>query len=980
MTTISSNITLTQSYINGVTAWPITISGGTLASPIVVRFGERLTLTSATTRYFNIGSQYVTIDGSYNTVVISSIPSYLGLVRNGIPKSTSGFSNVTIQNIDISCIGTTSVFASYSGNDGSVAGGFLCQAGFARLASNNIVQNCSCITNSSSASSYAGILIGANASQSGNLIVRNCYAVGNAGNDGGIICGGFAASGAGSRLEIINCYSIGGGASYGGGGIVGPFAASSSATTSRIIVRNCYNPNGSFGGDNGGIFGYGASGFGTKGYIDISNCYAGASSQIFANGADTNYITQTKCYAAGGSWSDTTATSSLVSNSGIWVDISLSATNVPWRLSSAMPNVSLYVPNSISSRTTSITTSAGVLSSPYTYSVIAVNGISTLPAGFSINSSTGVITCSSESSFTYDVRVIAQLNANYGYAIGNILITASPSDKPVVTCMCPDFSNNRIFVATRGTTAGTTSTTINGLGVLNLSTNTWSSINLNTSLAGNVYTMSLYNNTLFVGGSFYNVNNNSQLNYTFKYNITANTIVPVSSTTLGNASSANNSTEMHGPSSSIITETGNVYCHGRFGTTGAAVSSGASLFPYYDFSSQILYKQYASVTTPNPGNGIQTFCQINDTDLYVGGNFTNLGGASVSYFAKANTSTKAFSSVGTVNNSVSLSIYNPTNTTIYLFGAFTSINGSAVSYMSGYNTTTQTFVSITGLSSSDSVSEVAIDISNQKLYMVGSFTTAGGLTLNATGFAIYNISSNTWTAPSTLPHTPTTISMLDCAFNTTNGLVYLIPATSKNALYSYNPSSDTYVTITGANALATSAISNLSYNCMVYSSYNNYLYIGGVFDTCTGGGSSVSCNNILAYDVTNNTFSALDVSGSVNGFTNGVQCMYFNPADNFLYVGGGFNWVAGQKITNYAKYNLSNQTWSSIWPSKYSLVPADEQTIASGGYVSGTGKVRPGYRMHIYNNGVSNQTMYMSTYTFDTSSSVNLNTFARIQF
>jgi hypothetical protein len=106
--------------------------------------------------------------------------------------------------------------------------------------------------------------------------------------------------------------------------------------------------------------------------------------------------------------------------------------------------------------------------------------------------------------------------------------------------------------------------------------------------------------------------------------------------------------------------------------------------------------------------------------------------------------------------------------------------------------------------------------------------------------------------------------------------------------------------------------------------------------------------------------------------------MYFNTADNNLYVGGGFNYVAGKKITNYAKYNVSSKTWSSIWPTTYSLIPADEQTVASGSYVSGVGKVRPGYRMYIYNDGTSNVIMYMSTYTFDTLSSNNLNTFAKL--
>ena len=979
MTTINANITITQSYIDGVSAWPITINSGTASSRVVVRFGETLTITGGTNRYFQIGSQYITIDGSYNTVVISDIPNYFGLVNNGVSSTTSGYSNVTLQNIDISCIGTSSLYAAYSNNSDSVSGGYLCQGGYSRLATNNLVENCACFINENVPIYYAGILIGANASQSGSLTVNRCYTVGNGGNDAGLIIGGFAASGAGSTLVVSNSYSVNTSiASYGLGGIVGPYAASSSATTSRITIANCYNQYSGWYDSQGAMVGFGASSYNGSGYVVIRNCYSNTT--LIASGFNATYVTQPNCYTYNGAWVDATANSRLITNTGLWVDISVNSTNVPWRLASSNPNISLYTPNTISSRKLTITTNPGALSSPYTYSLISVNGSGTIPAGFSINSSTGVITCSSGSSFSYTTRVMARRNADYGYAISNIIINGTLWTNPVVSCMCPDFSNNRLFVATKVSTAGPSSLTINGIGVLDLTTNTWGSINLNTNLAGNVYTMSLYNNNLFVGGSFYNVNSNNNLDYAFKYNIPSNNIAPISQTTLGSATATGSGTNRHGPSSSIVTETGTLYCHGKFGTTGSVITSGASLFPYYDFTSQTLYKRYSSVTTGSTGDGINTFYQVNDTDLYVGGNFTNLGGTSISYFAKGNTTTKTFTSVGTINNYISLSKYNPTNTTLYLFGAFTTINGSSVSYMSGYNTTTQTFITINGgLSTSNSVLDVSIDIPNQKLYLVGSFTAAGGLTLNATGFVIYNITTNTWTVPATLPNSPTTISMLRCAFNTSNGLVYIIPATTKNALYSYNPSSDTYTTITGANLLATSSLSSLSYNCMTYSSYNNFIYIGGVFDTCSGGGSNISCNNILGYDITNNTFAALDASGSLNGYTLGVQCMYFNRVDNNLYVGGGFNYVAGQKITNYAKYDVTSSTWSSIWPTKYSLIPADEQTVVSGTYVSGSGKVRPGYRLYIYNNGTPNTTMYMSTYTFDVNSTNNFNTFATIK-
>ena len=56
MSTISSDITLTQSIINGY-SWPVTIDTG-----VTVTIGEDLSISGGTNRYFIIGGDNVTID------------------------------------------------------------------------------------------------------------------------------------------------------------------------------------------------------------------------------------------------------------------------------------------------------------------------------------------------------------------------------------------------------------------------------------------------------------------------------------------------------------------------------------------------------------------------------------------------------------------------------------------------------------------------------------------------------------------------------------------------------------------------------------------------------------------------------------------------------------------------------------------------------------------------------------------------------
>lgn len=67
--TISVDTTISNANISDYT-WPITINGGSSGSPIVITFGDDITLNSSS-QYFIIGSEYITIEGGNNTVIIN---------------------------------------------------------------------------------------------------------------------------------------------------------------------------------------------------------------------------------------------------------------------------------------------------------------------------------------------------------------------------------------------------------------------------------------------------------------------------------------------------------------------------------------------------------------------------------------------------------------------------------------------------------------------------------------------------------------------------------------------------------------------------------------------------------------------------------------------------------------------------------------------------------------------------------------------
>ena len=282
--TISSSITLTQSVLNGYT-WPVTINGGSLGLPIVLTLGENVTLTNAQ-NYFIINGNYVTIEGNNNTITISGISFYTGLVKNGFYNSTNGFNDITIQNLGVLAINS----------DVAADQGWIGQSSFALNATNNLITNCfsngplrqgsggivgsrayCSVIKSYSTGSHIGGYAGGIFGEYAYGIAENCFSLSPSfGNRGGGIFGGNS-----NAATATNCYSTGI-INDNCGGIFGGFSTNCTAT-------NCYS-SGSIGSNAGGIFGGNSSG-----------------------GIATN------CYIANSAWSDVSANAVLTGTNGtVW--------------------------------------------------------------------------------------------------------------------------------------------------------------------------------------------------------------------------------------------------------------------------------------------------------------------------------------------------------------------------------------------------------------------------------------------------------------------------------------------------------------------------------------------------------------------------------------------------------------------------------------------------------------------------------------
>jgi hypothetical protein len=447
MSYISSSRTIEQSDISGF-SWPVTIDGGSVGTPTVVTFLGDLSLNS-TNNYFVVESQYITVDGSGHTVTIDGVTGgYPGLVKS------NNYSHTTIQNIHM---------AATNGSILSVYAGWIGQTTYGQGLSNNQFINCS---NSApiNGGGGGGIIGGRSGQLGGNVTATNCSNIGNVYQGGGIF--GECCGCDGGSITATNCYNSGtivGSGGYSSSGIIGD---SCGYLNGIVTIENCYNRGTVTGNNCGGI----AANFATQmnsftitncynsgeitnvtaagilgairpdavGPVILTNCYNSGLAANLAYGlvglnqASPSAVTQINC-ASGLTWSDASANALLTgypsTTPGFDGDTWFSRqANTPYELVS-YTTTSMYSPSSIIVGGNT-TFSDGLAGAAY-YEIYAVNGSFTIPAGVSINPSTGRLTLTNvtptTSGINYTNNVVSVLNYSldvtgniYNYSLGTL--------------------------------------------------------------------------------------------------------------------------------------------------------------------------------------------------------------------------------------------------------------------------------------------------------------------------------------------------------------------------------------------------------------------------------------------------------------------------------------------------------------------------------------------------------------------------------
>ena len=341
--------------------------------------------------YFIIGSSNITFDGNYKTVAINNLNNYLGFIQNGT-SSTTGYSNITVQNLGIITSGTTTL------NSGA---GWIGQKNFSKGALNNLITNCYSIGDITNTGS--GGICGDSVGSNGTITIEKCYSIGNiTGTNSGGICGSNSSINNGN-VSITNCYTRGNITNSNAGGICG---SNSGTNNGSCIVSNCYS-SGTTSGSNG-IFG--------------TNKQSGA--------------TQNNCYVANNTWVNSNAVSNLIGTptytlgslsnpiGTVWADINSSANNIPWVFSSY--GTSPYT-NPTSNINSGQSTQTAIVTTGVTYSLIGISKSPTVPPSayptITINSTTGQISTTITSQSGNYTLYIYQLLSTGGYSVSTFALT-----------------------------------------------------------------------------------------------------------------------------------------------------------------------------------------------------------------------------------------------------------------------------------------------------------------------------------------------------------------------------------------------------------------------------------------------------------------------------------------------------------------------------------------------------------------------------
>ncbi len=337
-----------------------------------------------------------------------------------------------------------------------------------------------------------------------------------------------------------------------------------------------------------------------------------------------------------------------------------------------------------------------------------------------------------------------------------------------------------------------------------------------------------------------------------------------------------------------------VYIGGNFTTIGQSTSSTRNRIAEISASTG-----NATSWDPNSNSTVNCLALSASSTIYVGGNFTSIGGQTRNRIAEINTGSNTATTWNpNSDNEVNCILVSGSN--IYTGGYFTNIGGNSRNYIARIPNNSNTSDSWNPNANN---TIFALAISGTNVFAGGMFTAIGGVTTNA--LAALDASTNTnmgnssWTANISI-----TTGTPDVRGLTVDGTTLYASGTFTNCggsakanLASINISSLSSFTL---GSFSTTAGSQVNATCVSGSN----IYIGGKFTISDG-----SSRNYIA--------SVNGTTGAINSWdpnpNNEIKDIILSSNGNDAYVSGTFTSIGGQSRNRLAKLSTSTGTADATW-------------------------------------------------------------------
>ncbi len=468
-----------------------------------------------------------------------------------------------------------------------------------------------------------------------------------------------------------------------------------------------------------------------------------------------------------------------------------------------------------------------------------------------------------------------------------------------------------------------------------------------------VSAMTVMGSDLYVGGNF------TIANYGGSWAVPAKGIAKYNTTTrIWSALSNGNGNGVSDSVSALAVMGSDLYVGGRFTTVNVGGSGATPAVPANNIAKFSPATSTWSALSNGNGNGVSESVYalaMNGSDLYIGGKFTtvNVGGDGTTpevianHTAKFNLAANTWSALSnSTGNGVSGDVYVVAinESDLYVGGDFTfaNIDGGAgtsaviANHFAKFNTTTSVWSAV--INGNQATSTVnggtlyGLAVNGNDLYISGDFTSLdvggsnGAREITANHIAKFNTTTNTWSALGSgngngVDGGAHAMAVLGNDLYVGGGTIAnyggsgATPQITVNYIAKFNTTTNTWSALNSGNG------NGLNGGVSAMAVLGNDLYVAGGFTIANYGGSGatpqIAANNIAKFNTTTNTWSAIS-SGNGNGLNGGVSALAV--LGNDLYVGGDFTRAnyggsggAPEVAANHiAKFNPTTSTWSAL--------------------------------------------------------------------